>query len=84
MIREEYVKRLIETLNRIEEKVAYKSPSLPQDTTHPFKPRDIMLVKTLTKGRAPGDFVYGKPTNVVVITRTALLTKESPTWIHTT
>ncbi|XP_056416641.1 uncharacterized protein LOC130357913 [Hyla sarda] len=45
---------------------------------------DQVIVKALQKGNKPGSFIYGQPTEVVTITKTAVLTEQSPTWIHTT
>ena len=84
LIREEYVTKLIKVLSETEEKVACKSPCLPQEPTHPFQVGDRVLVKNLKKGKAPGDFTYGPPTTVVAVTHTAVLTEETPTCIQAT
>ncbi|KAM8945551.1 uncharacterized protein RCH25_048842 [Pelodytes ibericus] len=83
LIREQYVRDLITTLDKIEGNVAYKSPSLSQEPTHPFQVGDEVIVKAIRK-KNPGDFPYGPTTTVVAITRTAVLTENSPTWIHAT
>lgn len=55
-----------------EQKVACKSPSLPQEPTHPFRIGGTVVDKILKKGKRPEEFAYGPPTTVVAITRTAV------------
>ncbi|XP_056384573.1 uncharacterized protein LOC130278161 isoform X2 [Hyla sarda] len=52
------------------------------EPTHQFQEGDTVLVKTLSKGKKPGDFNFGPPTTVVAMTRMAVLTEDSPSWIH--
>lgn len=81
-IREEYVRKLIETLDQVEHSVARKNPCHPQIPTHPFQVGDRVMVKVLPKNKKPEDFSFGPPTTVVAVTRTAVLTEETPIWIH--
>ncbi|XP_044158805.1 uncharacterized protein LOC122944514 [Bufo gargarizans] len=55
-----------------------------EEPSHPYMVGDEVVVETLKKGRAQGDFVYGPPTSVVAVTRKAVLTEQSPIWIHAT
>ncbi|MEE6512690.1 hypothetical protein FKM82_019848 [Ascaphus truei] len=56
--------------------------SSPRGTsTHPFKPGDTVLVKQLFKNKTL-DPPFGKPTTIIAVTCTAILTEDSPTWIH--
>ncbi|CAI9538065.1 unnamed protein product [Staurois parvus] len=57
-------------------------PSFPQENTHPFQAGDRTVVKQLTRNKKQQDFAYGPETTVVAVTRTAVLTEHSPTWIH--
>ncbi|XP_077317599.1 uncharacterized protein LOC143940257 [Lithobates pipiens] len=50
--------------------------------THPFKVGDQVVVQRLQKGRKPQEVPFGPVTKVVTVTRTAILTEESPIWIH--
>ncbi|XP_056426065.1 uncharacterized protein LOC130367582 [Hyla sarda] len=52
------------------------------EPTHQFQEGDTVLVKTLWKGKKPGDFTFGPPTTVVAVTKTSVLTEDSPSWIH--
>lgn len=82
LIRDQYVKDLITKLKQNEDKVIARSPSIPQDSTHSYKTGDRVVVQQLHRQRKPGDFPYGEPTRVVAVTRTAVLTDQSPAWIH--
>ncbi|XP_063814503.1 uncharacterized protein LOC135054941 [Pseudophryne corroboree] len=62
--------------------VSYTYPKACWEPTHPFKVGDRVVVKVLPRNKSPGDFTYGPETEVVAVTRTAVLTEESPTWIH--
>ncbi|XP_063816359.1 bile acid-CoA:amino acid N-acyltransferase-like isoform X2 [Pseudophryne corroboree] len=64
------------------EEAAQYLQSHPKEPTHPFKVGDRVVVKVLPRNKSPGDFTYGPETEVVAVTRTAVLTEESPTWIH--
>lgn len=81
-IQEKYVKKLIETLDIVERRVARTSPSSSQVPTHPFQVGDQVVVQRLQKGRKPQRVPFGPLTKMVAVTRTAILTEESPTWIH--
>lgn len=81
-IQEEYVKKLIETLDIVERRVARTSPSSSQVPTHPFQVGDQVVVQRLQKGRKPQEVPFGPLSKMVAVTRTAILPEESPTWIH--
>lgn len=83
-IRDEYVRKLIETLISIEENVTRKCPLSSQENSHPFQEGDEVVIKLHPKGKKPQEFTYGPPTTIVAVTRTAVLTEDSPTWIHAT
>uniref|UniRef100_A0A8C5LKN5 Uncharacterized protein n=1 Tax=Leptobrachium leishanense TaxID=445787 RepID=A0A8C5LKN5_9ANUR len=74
-VRDEYVRQLI-TSFRIHQRQSYVQISFPPRYS------DQILLKHLQKGKRPEDFAYGPPTTIVAITRTAILTEASPTWIH--
>lgn len=40
------------------------------------------MIKVLPRNKKPEDFSFGPPTTVVAVTRTAILTEESPVWIQ--
>ncbi|KAM5148107.1 uncharacterized protein ACMZJ9_011775 [Mantella aurantiaca] len=80
-IREHYVAQLVRVLNGHYGDVSLSFPLPSQEPTHPFRPGDIVLVKSLFHHKHK-DPPYGKPTTVTAITRTAVLTEDSPSWIH--
>uniref|UniRef100_A0A3P9BXL4 Uncharacterized protein n=1 Tax=Maylandia zebra TaxID=106582 RepID=A0A3P9BXL4_9CICH len=51
------------------------------DPTHPWKPGDAVLVKSL-KPRALGEAACSSPQTVLAVTRTSILTDGQPQWIH--
>ncbi|XP_072282125.1 uncharacterized protein [Pyxicephalus adspersus] len=53
-----------------------------EEPTHPFQPGDVVIVQRLAKGRKQIEFLFGPPTQVVAVTRTAILTEEAPIWIN--
>ncbi|KAL7845884.1 hypothetical protein AOLI_G00240760 [Acnodon oligacanthus] len=56
-------------------------PAILYKPTHSFVPGDTVLVKILNPRKA-GEAVYGPPTNVIIVMRTAVLTTSSPQRIH--
>lgn len=80
-IQEEYVAKLIEKLNSDYGDISLSFPLPTGAPTHPFKPGDRVLVKSLHKLKSL-DPPYGPPVTVQAVTRTAVLTDDSPAWIH--
>ena len=54
LIQEEYVRKLIETLDKVERNVARTSPSSSQEPTHPFKVGDLVVVQQLNRTKKAG------------------------------
>ncbi|KAM4641165.1 uncharacterized protein O3C94_006870 [Discoglossus pictus] len=81
LIREQYVKQLIDKLNGIYGDVSSRLPLPSQEPTHPFQPGDLVCVRQLNKAKK-GGFPFGPPTTVIAVTRTAVLTDAQDIWIH--
>uniref|UniRef100_A0A3P9D8E7 Murine leukemia virus integrase C-terminal domain-containing protein n=1 Tax=Maylandia zebra TaxID=106582 RepID=A0A3P9D8E7_9CICH len=71
----DYVHNLVETLNN------NYQPLPSTDPTHPWKPGDAVLVKSL-KPRALREAACSSPQTVLAVTRTSILTDGQPQWIH--
>ncbi|MEE6511608.1 hypothetical protein FKM82_018250 [Ascaphus truei] len=81
-IQENYVYHLIQKLNGIYGDVSSSLP-LPSDKpTHRFQPGDKVVVKRLPAKGGTTEPPYGLPTTILAVTRTAVLTEDSSTWIH--
>lgn len=76
-LQEEYVKNLVSSFTENYDKVAVTFPPLSTEPTHPFIPRDRVLVKQLAARRSSKDLF-----EVLKVARTAVLTDQSPQWIH--
>ncbi|XP_075455003.1 uncharacterized protein LOC142494329 [Ascaphus truei] len=50
--------------------------------THRFQPGDKVVVKRLPAKGGTTEPPYGLPTTILAVTRTAVLTEDSSTWIH--
>lgn len=81
LIQEEYVKKLIETLDKVERNVARTSPSSSQEPTHPFQVGDTVVVQRLNRTKKQ-EYPFGPPTTVIAVTRTAILVEGQQAWIH--
>uniref|UniRef100_A0A8C5M840 Uncharacterized protein n=1 Tax=Leptobrachium leishanense TaxID=445787 RepID=A0A8C5M840_9ANUR len=79
--REAYVTQLLKTLHDFHRTVSCSFPPLSTDPTHRFVPGDRVLVKALHRHKTI-DPPYGELTTVLAVTITAVLTDESPSWIH--
>ncbi|CAK6980295.1 protein NYNRIN-like, partial [Scomber scombrus] len=55
---------------------------LSETPTHVFQPGDYVLVRSLKP--TEGEPRYGPPTQVLLVTRTAVKVKGQPQWIHAT
>lgn len=81
LIQVEYVKKLIETLDRVEKRVARTSPFSLQEPTHPLQVGDVVVVQQLNRTRKQ-EYPFGTPTTVTAVTRTAILVEGQQAWIH--
>ena len=81
----ECAQQLLTTLHAYWTNIHSGSAPMPVDPTHPFKVGDRVMIRQFNKMSTElGDPKYGPPTDVVAVTRTAVLTSSSPQWIHAT
>ncbi|XP_060766508.1 protein NYNRIN-like isoform X2 [Neoarius graeffei] len=79
----EYAVGLMRVLDEYWARVNSKKPPIPEAHTHPFEVGDRVLVKRFAKLNAPmEESPYSGPTDVLAVTRTAVLTDLFPQWIH--
>ncbi|XP_060754420.1 protein NYNRIN-like [Neoarius graeffei] len=79
----EYAVDLMRVLDEYWARVNSKKPPIPEAHTHPFEVGDRVLVKRFAKLNAPmEESPYSGPTDVLAVTRTAVLTDLFPQWIH--
>ncbi|XP_060779523.1 protein NYNRIN-like [Neoarius graeffei] len=79
----EYAVGLMRVLDEYWARVNSKKPPIPEAHTHPFEVGDRVLVKRFGKLNAPmEESPYSGPTDVLAVTRTAVLTDLFPQWIH--
>ncbi|XP_060795080.1 protein NYNRIN-like [Neoarius graeffei] len=79
----EYAVGLMRVLDEYWARVNSKKPPIPEAHTHPFEVGDRVLVKRFAKLNAPmEESPYSGPTDVLTVTRTAVLTDLFPQWIH--
>lgn len=77
---QKYVHDLYDFVAKYLQQVSDASPVLSDRATHPFKPGDLVLVRSLKPtADAP---IYGPPVEVLLVTRTAVKVKGTPAWIH--
>ena len=76
----EYVKQLFSFVSKYMQQVIDALPNPSEDPTHPFKPGDLVLIRSMKA--TPGEPRYGLPTQVLLTTRTAVKVKGIPQWIH--
>ncbi|XP_060792029.1 uncharacterized protein LOC132895435 [Neoarius graeffei] len=78
-----YAVGLMQVLDEYWARVNSKKPPIPEAHTHPFEVGDRVLVKRFAKLNAPmEESPYSGPTDVLAVTRTAVLTDLFPQWIH--
>ncbi|XP_060778777.1 uncharacterized protein LOC132887256 isoform X2 [Neoarius graeffei] len=78
----EYAVGLMRVLDEYWARVNSKKPPIPEAHTHPFEVGDRVLVKRFAKLNAPmEESPYSGPTDVLAVTRTAVLTDLFPQWI---
>ncbi|XP_060771513.1 uncharacterized protein LOC132882258 [Neoarius graeffei] len=79
----EHAVGLMRVLDEYWARVNSKKPPIPEAHTHPFEVGDRVLVKRFGKLNAPmEESPYSGPTDVLAVTRTAVLTDLFPQWIH--
>lgn len=77
-IQQDYVKNLYAFVSEYSNQVTEKMLSPAEEATHSFQPGDYVLVRSL----GPGEPRYGPPTQVLLVTRTAVKVKGQQQWIH--
>lgn len=77
---QQYVHNMYKFVARYLQQVSDVSPVLSEKPTHPFKPGDVVLVRSLKPTTAEPR--YGPPVKVLLVTRTAVKVKGTPSWVH--
>lgn len=77
-----YVKHLFSFVSKYSQQVVDSLPSPADTATHTFQAGDFVLVRSLKA--IEGELRYGPPTQVLLVTRTAIKVKGQPQWIHAT
>lgn len=80
-IQEEYCKNLIKKLHSTYGNVSRTLPLPSQEPTHSLAPGDVVVIRQLNRNKKQ-EYPFGPPTTVIAVTRTAVLTEQSNTWIH--
>uniref|UniRef100_A0A3Q3FI14 Murine leukemia virus integrase C-terminal domain-containing protein n=1 Tax=Labrus bergylta TaxID=56723 RepID=A0A3Q3FI14_9LABR len=79
-IQQTYVKHLFSFVSEYSRQVIESLPSPAETPIHAFQPGDQVLVRSLKPKE--GEPRFGPPTQVLLVTRTAVKIKGQPQWIH--
>lgn len=79
-MQQNYVQHLFSFVSKYSKQVIDFLPSPSEESMHTFQPGDYVLVRSLKT--TPGEPRYGPPTQVLLVTRTAVKVKGQPQWIH--
>ena len=81
-MQQEYVKHLFSFASKYSQQVIDSLPLPAEEPTHTFQPGDYVLIRSLKPKE--GEPRYGPPTQILLVTRTAIKVKGQPQWIHAT